>query len=99
MSAPFGFGEEVAVLNDELLRKAVAEQAPESARVYGQEAGAADKDVLMLRIDFQSEWLFCYLFTSTYLPSSSLGLCMLRSILCSATIDENTVFFRTMLCL
>jgi hypothetical protein len=57
MAAPFGFGEEVAVINDELLRAAVQEQAPEAARVYGQEAGATDMDVLMLRLDFRSKYI------------------------------------------
>ena len=48
-----GFGEETQVLNDELLHRLVAAQAPEAVRAYGRTAGAEDKDVMYLRVDFQ----------------------------------------------
>ena len=55
MSMPFGFGEKVAVLSDDLIKKSIEEQAPEHIRVYKGNSGAKDKDVLSLRLDFQSQ--------------------------------------------
>ena len=46
---------EIAVINDELLRQCVEEQAPEAVKAYGQQqSGASDSDVLLLRLDFRS---------------------------------------------
>lgn len=54
-TVPYGaFGEEVAVLSDELLQRLITSQAPEAVRAYGKAAGSEDKDVLYIRIDFQS---------------------------------------------
>ncbi|EGD78774.1 hypothetical protein PTSG_11782 [Salpingoeca rosetta] len=53
MSMPFGFGEKVAVMSDDLIHKAIKEQAPEQVKVYKGNSGAEDKDVLSLRLDFQ----------------------------------------------
>ncbi len=53
---PYGaFGEEVAVLSDDLLHKLIGLQAPEAVKAYGKQAGADDRDVLYLRVDFQCE--------------------------------------------
>eukprot|EP00730_Choanoeca_flexa_P015410 TRINITY_DN7071_c0_g2_i1.p1 TRINITY_DN7071_c0_g2~~TRINITY_DN7071_c0_g2_i1.p1 ORF type:complete len:540 (+),score=114.86 TRINITY_DN7071_c0_g2_i1:14-1633(+) len=53
MATIFGFGEEVAVINNELLKAAVEEQAPEAVQVYGPESGAKDGDVKELRLDLR----------------------------------------------
>lgn len=46
---------EIAVINDELLRQSVEEQAPEAIKAYGQQqSGAGDADVMLLRLDFKS---------------------------------------------
>ncbi len=50
-----GFGEEIQVMSDDLLKKLVTSQAPEAIRAYGNTAGSEDKDVLYLRVDFQCE--------------------------------------------
>lgn len=48
---------EPAVIDDEMLKKAVEEQGPkdEAERIAKQE-GIDFKDVLYLRLDFKSEW-------------------------------------------
>lgn len=51
MAHVFGFGEKIAVINDELLNKAVTEQAPEAQKAYGQDVDASEKDIVMLRLD------------------------------------------------
>jgi hypothetical protein len=53
MATIFGFGEEVAVINNELLRLAVEEQAPAAIQVYGPDSGAKDSDVQSLRLDLR----------------------------------------------
>jgi hypothetical protein len=49
------FGEEIGIMSDELLQRLVEEQALESVKVYGKNSGAADANVLSLRVDFQSK--------------------------------------------
>ena len=49
------FGEEIGIMSDDLLQRLVEEQALESVKVYGKNSGAADANVLSLRVDFQSE--------------------------------------------
>eukprot|EP00049_Salpingoeca_infusionum_P019458 m.361962 g.361962 ORF g.361962 m.361962 type:complete len:521 (-) comp20024_c0_seq1:195-1757(-) len=52
MSVPFGFGEEVAVISDELVTSLLAEQATDSIKAYN-DAGDEDQDVTTLKLDFQ----------------------------------------------
>ena len=54
MATLFGFGEEVAVINKEILRKAIQDQAPEAQKKYGANSGAKDQDLQMLRLDLLS---------------------------------------------
>lgn len=54
MASVLGFGEQVAVINNDLLSKAINEQAPEAQKKYGQASGARDADVMMLRLDLSS---------------------------------------------
>lgn len=54
MASVLGFGEEIAVISNELLQNAIEEQAPEAQKAYGQQSGAKDADVLMLRLDLSS---------------------------------------------
>lgn len=74
MSAPFGFGEKIAVMSDDLIQKAIKEQAPDHVKVYDDKSGATEKDVLSLRLDFQSWCLKTALRLTSALQSISVSL-------------------------
>lgn len=80
MSMPFGFGEKVAVLSDDLIKKSIEEQAPEHIRVYKGNSGAKDKDVLSLRLDFQKILKIENLWSFTSLTHLQLDNNLIESI-------------------
>lgn len=54
--------EEISVISEELLSRLVEEQAPGTAKQYGEDSGWKEDDVTELRIDFQSLCCHLYLF-------------------------------------